>query len=414
MRIYVFAEHYPNPYKPWIDTQLIELLRAGHDVRVLAEASYTSTIHDEVIANGLLERTSHYPSVLRTLPSHAGRLAGALATRLPSRLARVPRVWDGRLSPKLNALAVARAWLLPDQAPDICYIHNLVTASRLTFLKDLYPSARVCLYFHGGEVGGQPKVQGEALVFERTDAVITGTRFAAEQGVERGCPAGKIAIAPLGFDLTHYVPDDPRPYRPDGRTRFVSVGRLSPEKGFLVSLEAVRRLVAGGERRFHYRLVGNGIERGKLQQFVATHHLEDVVSFAGEKKRGEVTDELRAADALLLPSIVTETWAETQAAVVQEALLMKCLTVTTRAGGVPESNAPEMDRFAVPPSDADALAAAMRRVIDLAPPDLVALGQAGRRFAAEKYDIRPLMKRIVDHAAGVLPAADSHWFVPRV
>jgi glycosyltransferase involved in cell wall biosynthesis len=413
MRIYVFAEHYPNPYKPWIDTQLVELLRAGHDIRVLAEASYTSTINEEVRAHGLLERTSHYPSTVRTLTTHAGRLAGAALTALPRRIGQAGRVWHGGVSPKLNALAVARAWLMPDEAPDVCYIHNLVTASRLTFLKDIYPSARVCLYFHGGEVGGQPKVRGEGPVFAAADAVITGTRFAAKQAVERGCDGAKIAIAPLGFNLADYVPDEPRSYRRDGRTHFVSVARLSPEKGFPVALEAVRKVLATGERRFVYRIVGSGIERARLHQFVIDHQLGDVVSFAGEKSRAEVTDELRAADALILPSIVTETWAETQAAVVQEALLMKCLTLVTRAGGVPESNAPEMDAFAVPPADADALADAMLRVIRLSEPEVVALGEAGRRFAAEKYDIRPLMRRIVDHAGGRLPADDPHWFVAR-
>lgn len=407
MRIYVFVEHYPNPYKPWIDTQLVALLRAGHQLEILAEAGYTSTVHDEVKAYGLERMTRHYPSTLKTLTQHGGQIAGAMARHPFRSLGLVPKVWDGAFPAKVNVLSAARAAVFPETPPDVCYIHNLVTASRLTFLKELYPDTRVCLYFHGGEVGGQKKIEGEAHIFERMDAVITGTRFAAQQGIERGCPPEKIAIAPLGFNLADYAPGEPRVYRQDGRTRFVSVGRMSPEKGFPVALEAVRRLVESGERRFTYRLVGKGIQYNELVAYVKRHGLEDVVSFAGEKKRSEVAEELQAADAFVLSSLITETWAETQAAVVQEALLMKCLTITTIAGGVPESNAEVMqERFAVPPNDVDALMAAMRKVIACSDAELQELGTAGRDFAVRKYDVGPLMDRILAHACGRLAAGD--------
>lgn len=57
---------------------------------------------------------------------------------------------------------VARSWLFPVESPDLCYIHNLVTAAQLVFLRELYPEARLCMYFHGGEVGGNRKVEDEA------------------------------------------------------------------------------------------------------------------------------------------------------------------------------------------------------------------------------------------------------------
>ncbi len=349
---------------------------------------------------------------MKSLKTHGGRIAAALVRHPLRNLGQAPRIWDGAFAAKINLLSVARAAVFPTTPPDVCYIHNLVTASRLTFLKDLYPGVPVCLYFHGGEVGGQKKIAGEAHIFDRMDAIITGTRFAAQQGVDRGCSPAKIAIAPLGFNLPDYAPATPRVYRPDGRTRFVSVGRMSPEKGFLVALDAVRRLVEAGERNFTYRLVGKGIQFNELQDYVRTHQLEPFVSFAGEKKRGEVADELQAADAFILSSLITETWAETQAAVVQEALLMKCLTIATIAGGVPESNAGVMqERFAVPPGDVDALMRAMRAVMACSPDDLVRLGDAGRAFAVEKYDIGPLMARILDHATGRLAPDDPARFV---
>lgn len=412
MRVYLFIEHYPNPYKPWIDTQLVQLLRAGHEVRILAEASFTSTIHPEVREWRLQEKTSYYPATLKGLRRDGPSALTSLIGGGPRQLRRAAAAMRGVAFGKLKLLAATRALLMPSDAPDVCYIHNLVAASRLTFLRRVYPSCKLCLYFHGGEVGGQPKVTGERAIFATMDAVITSTRFAAQQAIERGCDAAKIAIVPLGFHMPSYAPAAPRRYRPDGVVRFISVGRMSPEKGFLYALRAVQQLRDEGHRDFRYTLVGTGIQLAELKAFATQQSLGDLVHFAGEKTRAEVAAALEAADVFVLPSIVTEVWAETQATVVQEALLMGCLTVTTAAGGVPESNAAEMQPFAVPPADAAAIATQMRRLLALTADEMTALGAAGRRFATDKYDIAPLMERILNHAVGRLSADDPNRYQP--
>jgi colanic acid/amylovoran biosynthesis glycosyltransferase len=411
MRVYLFIEHYPNPYKPWIDTQLVQLIRAGHEVRIFAEASFTSTIHDEVRAYDLHAKTSYYPATLRALQRDA-LPAVKRGVADPIRQFRRAQAAAGHgSSPKRQLLDATRALLLPIEAPDLCYVHNLVTASRLTFLKRLYPQTRICMYFHGGEVGGQPTVHGESDIFAGVDAVITSTRFAAAQAVERGCAADKIAIVPLGFPLGGYAMSPQRSYRPDGKVRFVSVGRMSPEKGVLVALKAVKGLVESDAPPFVYKLVGSGIQLAELRQFVADEHLDGVVRFLGEKTRQQVAEELERSDVFVLPSIVTDVWAETQATVVQEALLMGCLTITTLAGGVPESNAEAMQQFAVPPSDVNSLQAVMRRVAGLDSAAMASLGRAGRQFAVERYDIVPLMERILVHALDKLPRNHPSRFV---
>ena len=411
MRIYDFLEFYPNPYKPSIDTEIVELLRVGHDVTVLAEGAYLSTLHDAFVEHGLASRTRYYPATLRNLRAHGGRALASLLKRPVTQLPRARVVVDGARPAKANLLAVARTMLLPVEAPDLCYVHNIITASRLPFLRRLYPTARLCMYFHGGEVAGYARTGGEADIIRHIDAFVSNTRFSAAQFIARGCPPEKMAVIPVGFHLPDYQPTLPRRYRPDGVVRFVSIGRMSSEKGILDALQAIKALWDGGERNFTYRLIGTGRQLAELQAFVQANGLSTVVSFAGEKKKREVIAELDQADALILPSLITDTWAETQAAVVQEALLMGCLTITTIAGGVPESNAPEMRQFAMPPGDVRQLTDRLRAVLRLAPQDMAGLGVAGRAFA-EQYDIQPLMARIVAHAMGRLPADDPGWYLP--
>ncbi len=411
MRVYLFIEHYPNPYKPWIDTQVIQLLTAGHDVRIFSEAFYASTIHDEVRQHDLVSKTSYYPSTLKSLGRDGLRAAARLLMSPFSQAPRAIAARRGVPSLKHQLLMATRALLFPDEAPDVCYIHNLVTAASLTFLHRIYPSTRVCLYFHGGEVGGQTKVGAEAAIFDTVDAVITSTRFAGQQAVDRGCAPEKIAIVPLGFNMSAYRPSPSRTYRPDGKVRFASVGRMSPEKGFLYALKAVKALLDAGEQHFTYTLIGEGIQFAELRAFAQANGLGNVVRFAGERTRAEVAAELENADVLILPSIVTDVWAETQATVVQEALLMGCLTMTTIAGGVPESNAPIMAQFSYPPANVDALVERMRQLMALPSTDMARLAAVGLAFAREKYDIAPLLERIMSHAVDRLPADDPSRFL---
>ena len=219
-------------------------------------------------------------------------------------------------------------------------------------------------------------------------------------------------MIPMGFHLPDYAPSVARIYRPDSILRLVSVGRMSPEKGHIHVLEAIRRLLAAGVRGFTFKLVGAGILHAKLQDYVRAHDLSGVVSFLGERKKDEVARELESSDVLVLPSITTESWAETRATVVQEALLMKCLTLTTDAGGVPESNAAVMHRFNVPPGDPDAIAGKIREILALDRSTLEALGREGRTFAAANYDIASLMPRILEHALGRLPPNDPARYRP--
>lgn len=404
MRVHLFIEHYPNPYKPWIDTQLVQMIKAGHDVRIFAFGAYTSTLHDEVRQYGLLDRTGYLPGTLRGLRRHGPRALTRLVSSPAQELRRVGRSIGAASGAKHSLLVAARALCLPAEAPDVCYVHNLATAALLTFLKRLYPTTRVCLYFHGGEVGGQPRVGGEAHVFAAMDAVITSTRFAAGQAAERGCPPDKIAVVPLGFSIPAYSVREGRSYRPDGRVRFVSVGRMSPEKGFRHALAAVALLRERGRRDFTYTFVGSGVEHKALMAQATALGLDDVVHFAGEKTRTDVAEILQESDVFVLPSIATELWAETQATVVQEALLMGCLTVTTTAGGVPEANAPVMnERFSVRPADSAALAGAMEAAMGTDAAEMEGLAKAGRAFAAGRFDIAPLMDTILEHAKSGLP-----------
>src|SRR5690606_17896531 len=48
LRIYVFVESYPNPYKPYYDHQFADLLRKGHDLTIFAAGAESGVLNPKV------------------------------------------------------------------------------------------------------------------------------------------------------------------------------------------------------------------------------------------------------------------------------------------------------------------------------------------------------------------------------
>lgn len=403
MRVYTFAEHFPNPYKPYYDTQFAQLLEDGHDLRVFTFGKYVATRNAKLDAYALDRRTTYLPFTLRTVPAMLPALVREAAIR-PSALWRgLAATRDPEQSAKRNLLDAARALLLPEEPPDLVLIHNLITAQFLGFLVRLYPTARVALYFHGGELpDGHPIPAVEARrVFRYTHRVLTNSVFSRRQIIERGCPPEKVAIVPVGFRLDDYRPAPRKQYRASGLLRVITVGRVSVEKGLQFALDAAQHLRARGIDRFRLRIIGAGTALAELRRNAHAAHLAPLVEFAGEKPHHALADEYRDADVLLLPSIPTDTWEENQACVLQEAMLMKLVVIASRTGGVQESIAPEQRRFSVVPRDSAGIARRIEQILALDEGEMQRLGEAGRAFAREHYDIRQINRKLLDESLGI-------------
>lgn len=400
MLIYIYAEHYPNPYKPQFDTEFAYFLRQGHEIRIFAAGQYTSTVHPRVREYGLDGLTSLFPTTLKSLPQFAGAILSRLLRSPLASLRTAAAVCVPGDSPKRNLMRAARALVLPGRAPSLNYIHNIATAEYVDFLRRLHPSAGLFLYFHGGEVGGVKRVERDAELFESMDVTLTNSGFSRQQAIARGCPPEKCVAVPVGFDLPDYPVDGEKRYRSDGVLRLISIGRLSEEKGLEHSLSALASLVAAGETRLHYTIIGRGMLEAPLRQFVRERGLEPYVEFAGEQDKAGVVRHLARSDVLVLPSLVTGTWAETQAAVVQESMFMRVLVVGTRTGGVPESTAPVLRQFSVEPGDAAAIADSIRRILALGDGEMRRLATEAREFAVGRFSIEATGAELLAHGTG--------------
>ena len=402
MKIYAFTENYPSPYKSYHDTQFEQFIKDGHSLRLFAFDRHAGELNPVVRELGLDKKVVNLPATLKSLPAAVvptiGRfLISPLAT---SRRALVAAT--SQASPTQRVMHAVRAASLPDEAPDLCIVHNLLTQLRLGFLKKIYPRSPIAFYYHGGELPGVPRVseRDAAIAFAGADVVFTNTENSRQHAIGRGCAPAKIFVSPVGFNLESFPEPKSRRYRSEGRLRVLTVGRLSEEKGIIYALEAFSRIKDQG-RNIQYRVVGDGPQERRLRNCVAEHGLEGCVEFVGKLSRDKLLGEYVSADVFLLPSVVRGTWQENQACVVQEALLAKTVAAVSRTGGVPESTAPSMLPFSFCPENPEQIAHALQRLDDLSIAEMTLLGQGGREFVEQRYDIRLLNRELLNTALNV-------------
>jgi len=188
----------------------------------------------------------------------------------------------------------------------------------------------------------------------------------------------KLVVVRCGLDAA-FLDASPRPA--PNRPKLVCVGRLTPEKGCLILLEAVRRVADRG-RPVEVELIGDGPQRGAIEAAIARLGLTGSVAVKGWLGSDAVAGAITSARALVLPS-----FAEGLPVVLMEALAMGRPVVTTRIAAVAELVEPGVSGWLVNAGDPASLAEAIGEVLDAAPPTLDRMGAAGRDRVRRQHDV---------------------------
>jgi glycosyltransferase involved in cell wall biosynthesis len=198
-----------------------------------------------------------------------------------------------------------------------------------------------------------------------TAARLADTVIANSAATAATVTAGRVEIVNPGVDRDRF-----HPAPADWRVRaeltaapaaplVAILGRVDPEKGIDVVLRAVAAVPD-----CHLAVVGApnvaGAEFGAGLERLGAALLGDRVRFTGA--RADVPDVLRAVDVL-----VNASQAEPFGRTVLEAQACGVPVIGTRSGGIPEFVRDGESGLLVPPGDVDALAAALRRLLDSSP-----------------------------------------------
>ena len=151
-----------------------------------------------------------------------------------------------------------------------------------------------------------------------------------------------------------------------------------PLKGLVFLIEAVAKLRT--ERDVELVVIGRPKKRGQAQAAITRYGLEDAVRFETSVDWLRLVELYAQAEVAVVPSLY-----EGFSLPAAEAMACGVPLVATNAGALPEVTGRDGDSaLVVPAADAEALAVAIRRLLD-DPVLRLQLGEAGRRRAVDRF-----------------------------
>lgn len=170
---------------------------------------------------------------------------------------------------------------------------------------------------------------------------------------------------------------------PERRTITV-IARLHPVKGHEYFLRAARQVIDTG-LKVQFLIIGEGIERRRLEQLVGELGLGEVVKMPGYY--GSIEDIYGISDILCVPSVM-----EGLGLVVLEAMYFNVPVVASNTGGIPEIISHQNDGLLVEPKDYRGLAQA---IIDLlTDSDLAARLVAQGREKVKRFTLPGMAQKV--------------------
>jgi glycosyltransferase involved in cell wall biosynthesis len=285
---------------------------------------------------------------------------------------------------------------LVDARPDVVHNHmyraELVGTRAAIALGEIgHRRPYVVSTIHSSRVRSEEDREQLRRLTPRMDQLIAVSSAIEAKLVAEGRTGAPVRRIYNGVDLTRYDHQEPcctlpEEYGIEPGSQIVGVvARLEPEKGHPTLLEAWP-LVLRSVPDAYLLLVGEGSRREALEAMARDLRIAHRVVFTG--RRDDVPAVTAALDVAVLPS-----YREAQGLSILEALALSRPVVASNVGGIPEMITDGVTGLLVPPHDADALAAAIVRLLR-DHPYADTLGRAGHDLVHDKFCIDQMVDAI--------------------
>ncbi|MBE9038679.1 glycosyltransferase family 4 protein [aff. Roholtiella sp. LEGE 12411] len=290
------------------------------------------------------------------------------------------------------------------QAQQCDVIHINIVFQFIPLIRAYNPQAKIVLHIHSDFLPLFDPVMVEQCL-KSVDLVIGCSDYLTNQ-VRKYLPHVKSQTIYNGADIHHFTisnDHDNKKINKKDIKQILFVGRISPEKGVHVLIDAFNKVVSrypqvqmklvGSENALvpWYTLDREDPQIQNLRPFYQgsyRSHLQDrltssaasSVFFLGKVPHFDLFEYYQQADIFIFPSV----WNEAFGMPIVEAMSMGLPVIATRGGAFPELVEDEKTGLLVERGDADALAEAILRL--LGDDNLrIAMGEAGQLRAVEKF-----------------------------
>lgn len=226
-------------------------------------------------------------------------------------------------------------------------------------------------------------------MFRTAKRYLAASEDLADILMAAGVESHRIQVHRLGIPLERFQVHE----RPDGPLRVLMVGRFVEKKGLEYGIRAMARI-----RRdlpdARMKIIGSGFLEKRLRRVVFDLELDDVVEFLGVVSPDRVAEEMKAANVMLCPSVVSP-WGDRDSGLIvcKEAAATGLPVVGTWHGGLPEIVDDGRTGMLVPERQVTPIVNALR---ELAQSRKLRdeLGLAGRAKVERDFDARTQSDRL--------------------
>jgi colanic acid/amylovoran biosynthesis glycosyltransferase len=387
---------YPNAVDSFIRAEVAELRALGHIVHTF---SVRRSPRDEMVSDDVLRERANTDFLLgvREIPRLLVATA-ATVVRAPARFLAAAVLTFRCGAPGLKARMRAIAYLVEAcllarrlKSKRVLHLHNHIgeNSAMVAMLASVLSGIPFSLTIHGPDEFDQPQLLALDEKIARAAFVVAISNYGRGQ-LLRWCRYehwSKVKVIHCGVNAVYR--DYPHTRLPEQR-RLVCVGRLRPQKGQLLLVDAAAQLAQEGID-FELVLVGDGPLRHTIERLVDERGLRSRIKLAGWMSSDGVRAEILRARVMVLPSL-----AEGLPVAIMEALALHRPVISTYVAGIPELIANGICGWLVPAGSPSALADAMRDALTAPIERLEEMGRAGAAVIAKRHDARVGARKLAE------------------
>ena len=169
-------------------------------------------------------------------------------------------------------------------------------------------------------------------------------------------PSSKFHCIPCGAPIARFAHSNLNTRSPNETLKVISVGRLFEGKGISDSISAIATVINHGID-VELTIVGDGPERGRLEQAVNEMGLNSKITLSGKKSPEEIQELFASQHIFLQPSKKARNgWVEGFGVSITEAMAAGLPVIATRSGGIPDQVRHEQDGLLVEEGNISAIA----------------------------------------------------------
>lgn len=286
-----------------------------------------------------------------------------------------------------------RGWLrlhrwIRSARPDVLHAHLPHAAMLARWSRFFAPVPVLIDTIHSPNLGKFLRRAGYRLSSHLPDFVTAVSSGAAEPWLNAGMlNRTELKVIHNGIDLDRWTPEKnetPSRATKPGKFTWLSVGRLDPVKDHDNLLRAFALL----PHHAHLVIAGSGSLRPALESLAQTLYIKSRVDFVGFQE--DLLPFMRHSDAFVLAS----RWEGLPVALIEASACALPSVITNIPGSL--EVLPDPPACAVTVGDPQALANAMRAMMDLSPSERRELGMRARQRVAKHFGLDSMLERYAD------------------